>query len=139
MEGRHHRHSDLMHTGVPAQLADLAWAGILRVLFFFCFFRVKMDVAGAPQLAAGREFEAPTEGSVIMAAIPPKMGGIRFPELSLADVSGPASHDFAPLIFSLSVSPSSTPRVAMMQEDIKKLIAILLRGAYGLRHHGDWI
>jgi NADH-quinone oxidoreductase subunit M len=67
--------------------------------------------------------EAPTAGSVILAAILLKMGGYGFLRFSLPMFPA-ASHDFAPLIFSLSViAIIYTSLVALMQEDIKKLIA----------------
>jgi len=67
--------------------------------------------------------EAPTAGSVILAAILLKMGGYGFLRFSLP-MFPLASHDFAPLVFSLSViAIVYTSLVALMQEDIKKLIA----------------
>ena len=67
--------------------------------------------------------EAPSAGSVILAAILLKMGGYGFLRFSLP-MFPLASHDFAPLIFSLSViAIVYTSLVALMQEDIKKLIA----------------
>jgi NADH-quinone oxidoreductase subunit M len=67
--------------------------------------------------------EAPTAGSVILAAILLKMGGYGFLRFSLP-MFPLASHDFAPLIFTLSViAVIYTSLVAMMQEDVKKLIA----------------
>jgi NADH-quinone oxidoreductase subunit M len=60
---------------------------------------------------------------VILAAILLKMGGYGFLRFSLP-MFPMASHDFAPLIFSLSViAIIYTSLVALMQEDIKKLIA----------------
>ena len=67
--------------------------------------------------------EAPTAGSVILAAILLKMGGYGFLRFSLPMFPA-ASHDFAPLIFALSVvAIIYTSLVALMQEDMKKLIA----------------
>jgi NADH-quinone oxidoreductase subunit M len=67
--------------------------------------------------------EAPTACSVILAAILLKMGGYGFLRFSLP-MFPLASHDFAPLIFSLSViAIIYTSLVALMQEDMKKLIA----------------
>ncbi len=67
--------------------------------------------------------EAPTAGSVVLAAIMLKMGGYGFLRFSLP-MFPLASHDFAPLIFSLSaIAIVYTSLVALMQEDIKKLIA----------------
>src|SRR6267143_169043 len=67
--------------------------------------------------------EAPTAGSVILAAILLEMGGYGFLRFSLPMFPG-ASHDFAPLVFALSVvAIIYTSLVALMQEDMKKLIA----------------
>jgi NADH-quinone oxidoreductase subunit M len=67
--------------------------------------------------------EAPTAGSVILAAILLKMGGYGFIRFSLP-MFPDASVYFAPLVFALSViAIVYTSLVAMMQEDIKKLIA----------------
>jgi NADH-quinone oxidoreductase subunit M len=67
--------------------------------------------------------EAPTAGSVILAAILLKMGGYGFLRFSLPMFPS-ASHDFAPLVFALSiVAIIYTSLVALVQEDMKKLIA----------------
>ena len=67
--------------------------------------------------------EAPTAGSVILAAILLKMGGYGFLRFSLP-MFPLASHDFAPLVFALSViAIVYTSLVALVQEDMKKLIA----------------
>ncbi|MDI1266638.1 MAG: NADH-quinone oxidoreductase subunit M, partial [bacterium] len=67
--------------------------------------------------------EAPTAGSVILAAILLKMGGYGFLRFSLP-MFPLASHDFAPLVFTMSaIAIIYTSLVALMQEDIKKLIA----------------
>src|SRR5690349_18179610 len=67
--------------------------------------------------------EAPTAGSVILAAILLKMGGYGFLRFSLPMFPA-ASHDFAPLVFTLSVvAIIYTSLVALVQEDFKKLIA----------------
>src|SRR6185369_492807 len=62
-------------------------------------------------------------GSVVLAAILLKMGGYGFLRFSLP-MFPEASVEFAPLIFALSVvAIIYTSLVAMMQEDVKKLIA----------------
>jgi NADH-quinone oxidoreductase subunit M len=67
--------------------------------------------------------EAPTAGSVILAAILLKMGGYGFLRFSLP-MFPIASHDFAPFVFTLSViAIVYTSLVALVQEDMKKLIA----------------
>jgi NADH-quinone oxidoreductase subunit M len=67
--------------------------------------------------------EAPTAGSVVLAAIMLKMGGYGFLRFSLP-MFPEASLYFAPFMFTLSViAIVYTSLVALMQEDIKKLIA----------------
>ena len=67
--------------------------------------------------------EAPTAGSVILAAILLKLGGYGFLRFSLP-MFPQASLDFAPLIYTLSVvAIIYTALVALVQEDMKKLIA----------------
>jgi NADH-quinone oxidoreductase subunit M len=67
--------------------------------------------------------EAPTAGSVILAAILLKMGGYGFLRFSLP-MFPIASADLAPFVFTLSVfAVVYTSLVALAQEDLKKLIA----------------
>jgi NADH-quinone oxidoreductase subunit M len=67
--------------------------------------------------------EAPTAGSVILAAILLKMGGYGFLRFSLP-MFPVASVDFTPLVYTLSVvAIIYTSLVALMQEDMKKLVA----------------
>jgi NADH-quinone oxidoreductase subunit M len=98
-------------------LQNWAW------LAFFASFAVKMPMWPVHTWLPDAHVEAPTAGSVILAAILLKMGGYGFLRFSLP-MFPLASHDFAPLIFSLSViAIIYTSLVALMQEDIKKLIA----------------
>src|SRR6202166_1325428 len=107
----------LMHTSVPRSLQTWAW------LAFFASFAVKMPMWPVHTWLPDAHVEAPTAGSVILAAILLKMGGYGFLRFSLP-MFPMASHDFAPLIFALSVvAIVYTSLVALMQEDIKKLIA----------------
>jgi NADH-quinone oxidoreductase subunit M len=107
----------LMHTAVPRSLQTWAW------LAFFASFAVKMPMWPVHTWLPDAHVEAPTAGSVILAAILLKMGGYGFLRFSLP-MFPLASHDFAPLIFSLSViAIIYTSLVAMMQDDMKKLIA----------------
>jgi NADH-quinone oxidoreductase subunit M len=107
----------LMHTNVPRSLQTWAW------LAFFASFAVKMPMWPVHTWLPDAHVEAPTAGSVILAAILLKMGGYGFLRFSLP-MFPLASHDFAPLIYSLSViAIIYTSLVALMQEDIKKLIA----------------
>ena len=107
----------LMHTAVPRNLQTWAW------LAFFASFAVKMPMWPVHTWLPDAHVEAPTAGSVVLAAILLKMGGYGFLRFSLP-MFPLASHDFAPLIFTLSViAIIYTSLVALMQEDIKKLIA----------------
>jgi len=107
----------LMHHGFPLGLQKWAW------LAFFASFAVKMPMWPVHTWLPDAHVEAPTAGSVILAAILLKMGGYGFLRFSLPMFPS-ASHDFAPLVFTLSVvAIIYTSLVALMQEDIKKLIA----------------
>lgn len=107
----------LMHTTVPRSLQMWAW------LAFFASFAVKMPMWPVHTWLPDAHVEAPTAGSVILAAILLKMGGYGFLRFSLP-MFPLASHYFAPLVFSLStIAIIYTSLVALMQEDMKKLIA----------------
>ncbi|HVV43530.1 MAG TPA: NADH-quinone oxidoreductase subunit M, partial [Nitrobacter sp.] len=103
----------LMHTAVPRNLQTWAW------LAFFASFAVKMPMWPVHTWLPDAHVEAPTAGSVILAAILLKMGGYGFLRFSLP-MFPLASHDFAPLIFTLStIAIVYTSLVALMQEDMK--------------------
>ncbi|BAL76477.1 NADH-quinone oxidoreductase subunit M [Bradyrhizobium cosmicum] len=107
----------LMHTAVPRSLQTWAW------LAFFASFAVKMPMWPVHTWLPDAHVEAPTAGSVVLAAIMLKMGGYGFLRFSLP-MFPLASHDFAPLMFTLSaIAIIYTSLVALMQEDMKKLIA----------------
>ena len=107
----------LMQTAVPRSLQTWAW------LAFFASFAVKMPMWPVHTWLPDAHVEAPTAGSVVLAAILLKMGGYGFLRFSLP-MFPLASHDFAPLVFTLSaIAIVYTSLVALMQEDIKKLIA----------------
>jgi NADH-quinone oxidoreductase subunit M len=90
---------------------------------FFASFAVKMPMWPVHTWLPDAHVEAPTAGSVILAAILLKMGGYGFLRFSLP-MFPDASHVFAPLVFTLSVvAIVYTSLVALMQEDMKKLIA----------------
>jgi NADH-quinone oxidoreductase subunit M len=107
----------LLHHGFPLNLQKWAW------LAFFASFAVKMPMWPVHTWLPDAHVEAPTAGSVILAAILLKMGGYGFLRFSLPMFPA-ASHDFAPLVFALSVvAIVYTSLVALVQEDMKKLIA----------------
>ncbi len=90
---------------------------------FFASFAVKMPMWPVHTWLPDAHVEAPTAGSVILAAILLKMGGYGFLRFSLP-MFPLASADLAPFVFTLSVvAIVYTSLVALMQEDIKKLIA----------------
>jgi NADH-quinone oxidoreductase subunit M len=92
-------------------------------LAFFASFAVKMPMWPVHTWLPDAHVEAPTAGSVILAAILLKMGGYGFLRFSLP-MFPIASYDFAPLVFALSVvAIIYTSLVALVQEDMKKLIA----------------
>ncbi|CAM5378360.1 NADH-quinone oxidoreductase subunit M OS=Afipia felis OX=1035 GN=nuoM PE=3 SV=1 [Afipia felis] len=107
----------LMTTNLPHRLQTWAW------LAFFASFAVKMPMWPVHTWLPDAHVEAPTAGSVVLAAILLKMGGYGFLRFSLP-MFPLASHDFAPLVWTLSaIAIVYTSLVALMQEDMKKLIA----------------
>ena len=92
-------------------------------LAFFASFAVKLPMWPVHTWLPDAHVEAPTAGSVILAAILLKMGGYGFLRFSLP-MFPLASADLAPFVFTLSVvAIIYTSLVALMQEDMKKLIA----------------
>ena len=92
-------------------------------LAFFASFAVKMPMWPVHTWLPDAHVEAPTAGSVVLAAVLLKMGGYGFLRFSLP-MFPDASLFFQPLVFALSaIAIVYTSLVALMQEDIKKLIA----------------
>ena len=92
-------------------------------LAFFASFAVKLPMWPVHTWLPDAHVEAPTAGSVILAGILLKMGGYGFLRFSLA-MFPLASQDFAPFVFALSVvAIVYTSLVALVQDDLKKLIA----------------
>jgi NADH-quinone oxidoreductase subunit M len=92
-------------------------------LAFFASFAVKMPMWPVHTWLPDAHVQAPTAGSVILAAILLKMGGYGFLRFSLP-MFPVASDVMADFVFTLSViAIIYTSLVAMMQEDMKKLIA----------------
>ncbi|MGB3833273.1 MAG: NADH-quinone oxidoreductase subunit M [Mesorhizobium sp.] len=107
----------LLTHGFPATMQTWLW------LAFFASFAVKMPMWPVHTWLPDAHVEAPTAGSVILAGILLKMGGYGFLRFSLP-MFPLASEMFAPLVFTLSVvAIIYTSLVALMQEDMKKLIA----------------
>jgi NADH-quinone oxidoreductase subunit M len=107
----------LLHHAFPRSLQTWAWFG------FLASFAVKLPMWPVHTWLPDAHVEAPTAGSVILAAILLKLGGYGFLRFSLP-MFPQASVEFAPLIYALSVvAIIYTALVALVQEDMKKLIA----------------
>ena len=98
-------------------------AQTLMFLAFFASFAVKMPMWPVHTWLPEAHVQAPTAGSVVLAAILLKMGGYGFLRFSLAMF--PVGSDvMANFVFTLSViAIIYTSLVALVQEDMKKLIA----------------
>jgi len=107
----------LLNTRLPESMQTWLW------LAFFASFAVKLPMWPVHTWLPDAHVEAPTAGSVILAGILLKMGGYGFLRFSLP-MFPLASADFAPMVFTLSViAIIYTSLVALVQEDMKKLIA----------------
>ena len=92
-------------------------------LAFFASFAVKMPMWPVHTWLPDAHVEAPTAGSVILAGVLLKMGGYGFLRFSLP-MFPEASEYFAPMVFALSViAIIYTSLVALVQQDMKKMIA----------------
>ncbi len=108
---------DLLQYHFPPSMQTWLW------LAFFASLAVKMPMWPVHTWLPDAHVEAPTAGSVILAGILLKLGGYGFLRFSLP-MFPDASQFFAPLVFTLSViAIIYTSLVAMVQEDMKKLIA----------------
>ena len=107
----------LYELGIDTKYQNLLW------LAFFSSFAVKMPMWPVHTWLPDAHVEAPTAGSVLLAAILLKMAGYGFIRFSLG-LFPFASEVFTPLIYTLSViAIIFTSLIALMQEDMKKLIA----------------
>tara|TARA_B100001027_G_scaffold203449_1_gene164888 strand:- start:11090 stop:12583 length:1494 start_codon:yes stop_codon:yes gene_type:complete len=103
--------------GIDQKYQKLLW------LAFFSSFAVKTPMWPVHTWLPDAHVEAPTAGSVMLAAILLKMAGYGFVRFSVG-LFPLASEYFVPLVYVLSViAIIYTSLVALMQEDMKKLIA----------------
>ncbi|HSQ99149.1 MAG TPA: NADH-quinone oxidoreductase subunit M [Sphingomicrobium sp.] len=92
-------------------------------LAFFASFAVKMPMWPVHTWLPDAHVQAPTAGSVILAGVLLKMGGYGFIRFSLP-MFPQGSAEFIPLVFLLSgIAVVYTSLVALVQRDMKKLIA----------------
>ena len=107
----------LLNTDFPVEAQKWLWFA------FFASFAVKMPMWPVHTWLPDAHVQAPTAGSVILAGVLLKMGGYGFLRFSLP-MFPEASADFIPLVFGLSmVAVVYTSLVALVQQDMKKLIA----------------
>ena len=110
---------------IPKEYQNLLW------LAFFSSFAVKMPMWPVHTWLPDAHVEAPTAGSVILAAILLKMAGYGFIRFSIGMFPYGSAY-FTPLIFILSIiAIIYTSLVALMQDDMKKLIAYSSVGHMG--------
>ena len=108
---------ELYQIGIDVKYQNLLW------LAFFSSFAVKTPMWPVHTWLPDAHVEAPTAGSVLLAAILLKMAGYGFIRFSVG-LFPVASEYFVPLVFGLSlIAIIYTSFVALMQEDMKKLIA----------------
>ena len=128
----------LAHPNFSTAMQKWLWLG------FFASFAVKMPMWPVHTWLPDAHVEAPTAGSVILAGVLLKMGGYGFLRFSLPMFAS-ASEFFTPLVFVLSVvAIIYTSLVALVQEDMKKLIAyssvahmgFVTMGIFSLTHQG---
>ena len=107
----------LYELGIDLKYQNLLW------LAFFSSFAVKTPMWPVHTWLPDAHVEAPTAGSVVLAAILLKLAGYAFIRFSLG-LFPIASDFFTPLIYFLSlIAIVFISLVALMQDDMKKLIA----------------
>lgn len=107
----------LMGAEFPPHMQMWLW------LAFFSSFAVKMPMWPVHTWLPDAHVEAPTAGSVILAGVLLKMGGYGFLRFSVP-MFPDATEYFIPMVFGLSViAIIYTSLVALVQQDMKKMIA----------------
>ncbi|MCG8490238.1 MAG: NADH-quinone oxidoreductase subunit M, partial [Sneathiellales bacterium] len=107
----------LMDHGFASGVQTWLW------LAFFASFAVKVPMWPVHTWLPDAHVQAPTAGSVILAGVLLKMGGYGLLRFSIP-MFPEASEYFAPMVFALSVvAIIYTSLVALVQKDMKKLIA----------------
>ncbi len=112
-------------TDIPALMEHTIDSGLQKWLWvaFFASFAVKIPMWPLHTWLPDAHVEAPTAGSVILAAVLLKMGAYGFLRFSLPMFPDATAY-FTPMIFGLSViAIIYASLVAMMQKDMKKLVA----------------
>ncbi len=105
------------------QLPIALGAQILIFIAFFAAFAVKVPMWPVHTWLPDAHVEAPTGGSVVLAAVMLKLGAYGFIRLTLPIVPD-ASHVLAPVVIGLSlIAVVYIGLVALVQADMKKLIA----------------
>ncbi|MSP20498.1 MAG: NADH-quinone oxidoreductase subunit M [Alphaproteobacteria bacterium] len=109
--------TELARAGIDPYWQQLLWLG------FFAAFAVKIPMWPVHTWLPDAHVQAPTAGSVILAAVMLKIGAYGFLRISIP-ILPDATVTFTPLVYTMSViAIVYTSLVALMQEDMKKLIA----------------
>ena len=117
--GQDHRHPELLKVGPSSRRNMQTWLW----LAFFASFAVKMPMWPVHTWLPDAHVEAPTAGSVILAGDPAEDGRLRLHPLLDPDVPGGVAVLRAHGVRLSVIAIVYTSLVALVQEDIKKLIA----------------